>query len=118
MKYNLARSIGLKEPPDGYTPEEVELEVLIANNTIETLYAKLPTSRMKFIVAAHFELGYPQEVVAEILGIKQPTLFEEIELIKMVLNGYKYKPRKFKDEVSTEDVLAVIASMAVHKKES
>lgn len=118
MKYKLAKAIGINEPPDGYTTEEVQLEMLIANNTIETLYAKLPTSRMKFIVAAHFELGYPQEVVAEILGIKQPTLFEEIELIKMVLNGYKYKPRKFRDEVTTEDVLAMIASMAIYQKDS
>lgn len=108
MKYKAAKVLGLQEPSDGYTPEEKELEVLIANNTIQTLYAKLPTSRMKFIVAAHFELGYSQELLAEMLNVKQPTLKEEIELIKMVLQGYKYQPRKFKDGLKVEDVISIL----------
>lgn len=117
MKYRMSKALGLNTPPDGFTPEEVEIEAIIARETIESLYKKLPTYRMKFIVATHFDLGWPQELLADILGIKQPTLKEEIELIKMVILGYKYKPRKFKDQVTLENVLNMLTLFVEgHKK--
>ena len=76
--------------------------------TVESLYQKLPTNRMKFIVAAHFELGYPQDLVAQMLNITQPSLSDEINLIQRVLRGKEYKPRKKDARVKIEDVLKMI----------
>ena len=103
MKYKLAQSVGLQEPQDGYTPEEEVLEKLIADATIQSLYAKLPTSRMKFIVAACFDCGYPQETVADILGVTQARIAQEVDMIRRILLGHKYKatgkrPKKISQE--------------------
>lgn len=110
-KYNFAKFLGFNEPEDGFTKVETQLRDLISNNTIQMIYAKLPTARMKFIVAMHFELGYTQEFLAEMLGVRQETLVEEIELIKMVLMGYKYTPKKFKDDVRPADVLNIMLTL-------
>lgn len=111
MKYKLSKVLGFGEPTDGLSDLEKQLEDVISNNTVQSLYAKLPTARMKFIVAAHFELGYTQEMLAEMLKVRQATLNEEIELIKMVVLGYNYKPRKFKDKFKSEDLLALMAHL-------
>jgi hypothetical protein len=108
MNYKLARRIGLNTPPDGYTVEEKQLEKIITTLTIHEMYRKLPTSRMKFIAAAHFELGYPQDLVAEILGISQPTLVNEIALIQRVLLGKPYKPRRKEGVVKVEDMFQMM----------
>ena len=60
---------------------------------------------MKFIVAAHYELGYSQELVAEILDIKQPSLQDEIQHIRRVLKGDPYKPHKYKGTIKLEDLM-------------
>lgn len=113
MKYKLSKVLGFQEPSDGLSDLEKQLQVLIINSTVQTLYAKLPTARMKFIVAAHFELGYTQDMLAEMLGVRQETLKEEIELIKMVVLGYKYKPRKFKDNLTPADVLHILTTLVL-----
>lgn len=110
MKYKLSRTLGIQVPPDGFTQEEKELEDLISGNVMRTVYSKLPTTRMKFIVAAHYELGYPQQLIAEVLGVKQPTLAEELNLIKMVLSGHHYRPRKFKDGLNSEHLLSFLVN--------
>ena len=106
--FKRAQVVGLKQPLDGFTSEEEHLYTLLTDNTIASLYAKLPTSRMKFIVAAHFELGYPQSLIAEILGISQPTLVDQIELIKQILKGKIYKPKKEKVHIKHEDLFKVL----------
>lgn len=108
MNYKLARVVGIRRPKDGYTIEEQTLEKLLAESTIQSLYAKFPTARLKFIVAAHFELGYPQELVAEILGITQPTLVNDIALIQRILLGKPYKPRKTVAAIEVTDLLKVL----------
>ena len=108
MNYRLAKVIGIKGPVDGYTVEEKQIEKLLAEVTIHSLYAKLPTSRMKFIVAAHFELGYPQDLVAKMLGMKQPSLVDEIALIQRIILGKDYTPRKKKAEMPQEELQLVI----------
>ena len=105
IKYKVSKTLGFKEPLDGYTEEEKLLEQLIAISTIQNIYRKLPTSRMKFIVAAHFELGYSQELLAEMLGITQPSLNEEITNIRRVLAGKPYRPHKQKVVIQPQDLI-------------
>lgn len=102
-----AAVLGITEPEDGFTNEEKMIARLLFQNTVETIYAKLPTNRMRFIVAAHFELGYPQELVAKILGIGQNRVNEEIQMIRMVLNGRKFKPR-LKEKVELGKIIKLL----------
>lgn len=104
MRYKAA-GLGIGTPSDGYTDEEKLLQRVITEESLKTLYGKLPTNRMKFIVAAHFELGYSQEMIAEMLGIKQPSLQDEIQHIKRVLKGNPYKPYKRKKVIKLEDLM-------------
>lgn len=104
MKYESV-GLGILTPSDGYTEEEKLLQKIITEESLKTLYNKLPTSRMKFIVAAHYELGYSQEIVAEILGIRQPSLQDEINHIRRVLRGNPYKPHKHKGTIKIEDLM-------------
>lgn len=104
MKYKSA-GLGILTPSDGYTEEEKLLQKIITEESLKTLYNKLPTSRMKYIVAAHYELGYSQTIVAEILGITQPSLQDELEHIRRVLKGDPYKPHKHKGTIKIEDLM-------------
>lgn len=107
MKYKSV-ALGLGIPTDGLDETEKELQRIITEESLKNLYSKLPTSRMKFVVAAHYELGYSQELIAEILGIKQPSLQDEIDHIRKVLKGDPYKPRKYKGMVKVEDVMRTL----------
>lgn len=106
--FKRAQVVGLKQPQDGFTKEEETIYTLLTDHTIASLYAKLPTPRMKAIVALHFELGYPQTLVAEIFGVAQPTIVDEIELIRQVLKGRMYKPKKKPKQVKSEDLLKLM----------
>lgn len=106
MKYT-----NIATPQDGYDDTEKALKVLIEEESLRHLYNKLPTSRMKFVVAAHYELGYSQQIVADILGITQPSLQDEIKHIRKVLRGDPYKPHKYKGEVKLEDLMKWIHLM-------
>lgn len=108
MNYKSLKRAGIDEPMDGFSDLEKELGVVLMNNTIHSIYSKLPTNRMKFIVAAHFELGYPQDLVAEMLDIRQPSLRDEINLIQRILLGKKYRPQKRKKAVNLEDVMKIL----------
>ena len=108
MNYKTIKRVGISEPIDGFLDIEKELAFLLAENTIQSLYSKLPTPRMKFIVAAHFELGYPQEDVAQMLGVRQSSLVDEINLIRRVLLGKPYKPRKTKNVIKQEELLKTL----------
>lgn len=109
---HLVATTGIQKPDDGYTPEEDRIIHLLVKNSIEQLYSKFPTARMKFIVAAYYELGYPQETIASMLGISQPTLLDELRLIKRILLGKPYSPRVKKVEVRIEDVFTVLLYLA------
>lgn len=112
MKYKFSAVIGMGTPSDGLDDTEKELQRVIQEESLKTLYSKLPTSRMKFVVAAHFDLGMSQQLVADILGIQQPSLQDEINHIKRVLSGKPYKPHKHKGTVKIEDVMKAIMYMA------
>ncbi len=109
MKYSASAAIGIGTPSDGFDDTEKTLKSVIEVESLKLLYSKLPTSRMKFVVAAHYELGYSQEIVADILGIKQPSLQDEIVHIRRVLKGQPYKPHKHKGMVKLEDVMRMIS---------
>lgn len=110
IKYKPSAVFGLGTPSDGLTDDEKSLKSAIVVDSIKTLYGKLPTSRMKLVVAMHFELGYSQEIIAEILSIKQPSLQDEIKHIRRVLSGQPYKPYKKKGAgmVKIEDVMSYL----------
>lgn len=124
MKHPLAKVIGLQSPPDGYTPEESQLEKILGEESVATLYNKLPTSRMKAIVALHFELGYKQELVARVFGVSQPQIGQEIRYIKAVFlnrpfrSTSPYKPRphvaraKGGPQLTTRDMMEIIALLS------
>lgn len=100
--------MGFGEPSDGLTDDEKALRSVIEQESLKKLYRKLPTNRMRFVVCAHFELGMTQELVAEILDIKQPTLQDEIAHIKRVLLGKPYKPQRHKGTVKINDLMNYI----------
>lgn len=70
---------------------------------------------MKFIVAAHYELGYTQEMLAEILGVTQASISLELKTIRDVFmgrsrrskHGKPYKPKDYRvrNVIKTEDLL-------------
>ncbi len=97
MKAKMSKIIGFRTPEDGLTPEEKQIELLVGTMAVENLYAKLPTSRMKAIVAMHFELGYPQQVIAAVFNVDQSRIAHEIRIIKKIFlnkDTEKYNPFK------------------------
>jgi len=101
------RRLEIQTPPDGFTQEESMIARLMYENTIQTVYAKLPTSRMKAIVAMHFELGYTQEMIAEIFAISQERINEEIGNIKKILMGKPFRARREKPQIAIKDLISI-----------
>ena len=97
--------LGINEPPDGFTDEEKVLVRLMGEHTIESLYGKLPTSRMKAIVALHFELGYSQELIGRMFRISQERVNQEVDNVRKILMGQKFKPHKEKVTISVPDLI-------------
>lgn len=104
--------VGIQIPPDGFTELEKELSKIVAANTVQSLYAKLPTSRMKAIVALHFELGYTEEEVAEMFGISQERLSVEITNIKKILTGKRFRPHMKPNSIRMADLISLCFSLA------
>lgn len=114
MNYKIARRAGIEVPSDGFTPEEKKIAELLGDYSVHHLYAKLPTNRMKAIVALHFELGYPQDMVAQIFGVSQPTLVDQIALIQKILKGGTYNQnyaRPKKKEIGMEQLFGILLQM-------
>lgn len=91
MKPNLNRLIITRAPKDGFTEEEVKIIEALSKLSISNLYGMFPTARMKAIVALHFELGYDQHTIAEMFNVTQGRISQEINMIKKILAGRKYK---------------------------
>jgi predicted DNA-binding protein YlxM (UPF0122 family) len=111
MKHPMSHRLQLIRPPDGMTPEEKEIERELGNAVVYSIYSRLPTTRMKAIVALHFECGYTQEDVAEIFGVTQEQIYLDILNIRKVLTGEKYKPQRQVSNVGIEDVMAMLTTM-------
>lgn len=109
MKHRISKILEFKTPPDGMTDEEKKIEKVLGDATIQVMYSKLPTARMKAITALHFELGYKQEVVAEIFGISQPAIVQELNVIRAILMGKRHRPHTNAMKLSVEDLLNIIA---------
>jgi len=111
----LARMAGIIEPPDGFTDEEKAIARLMTDQTIVGIYKKLPTDRMKAICIMHFELGFTQEVVAEIMDINQSSVSWQIKMIRKVLMGDEYTPHMPKlakrNKPKLEDVLTMFYTL-------
>lgn len=116
MKRDFPKVLGIKTPPDGMTDEEKVITNLLCNAVVDEIYTKLPTSRMKAIVAMHFELGYDQETLGRIFKVKQEQIALDIKNIKKVLLGKPYKPHKRKLKVSVEDLLSMAIMLKDHEQ--
>lgn len=109
----MPKVLGFHTPSDGLTKDEKEIQRLIGGMAIESLYAKLPTSRMKAIVAMHFELGYSQEIIASVFGVDQSRIGHEIRIIKKIFldkGTEKYNPYKAKKpkEVTIPELIRML----------
>lgn len=112
MKRTIAKRLGFRTPPDGYTEEEKILQDLICERVVDELYGKMPTSRMKAILAMHFELGYDQETLGKVFGVTQEQVALDIANIRKLLLGKPYKPHKRKQSIKKEDLIKMMISLA------
>lgn len=110
MKREISKRMGLRMPPDA-TPEEFEFADLLPDLVFDSIYGRLPTDRMRALVAMHFELGYDQVSLAKLWGVSQPAIAYEIEIIRQILKGKKHKPQKRKKGIDTNDLLKLIYHM-------
>jgi len=116
----IAKMVGIIEPPDGFTDEERVITRIISEDTVDTIYKKLPTTRMK-AVAAMLENGYPLDVIASIFDVSRPRISQEIKTIKLILGGKKQRTYNWKIEAPTRyasskklgvaDVLSILHSL-------
>lgn len=111
MKHPMSRI--LQVPEDGYTKEEEQLLPVWGDLTLTRIYGRLPTNRMKAIVALHFECGYTQEQVASVFGISQGRISQEIERIKDILKGGEgrdYKGNRISNPLNVEDLISFLVN--------
>jgi predicted DNA-binding protein YlxM (UPF0122 family) len=98
------------KPIDGLTPEEKKIIPQLGKLTVSRMYAKMPTNRLKAIMALYYECEYSQETIGEIFGINQSRVAQEIGLIKDILCGrvlitdMRFSRKKLK----VEDVLSYL----------
>lgn len=108
MKHrSLPDILGFKYPPDGYTDEEKQISKIIGDLTLTEIYKKLPTSRMKALVALHYDCGYPQELIGTIFDISQERVVEELGNIRKIFLGKSFRPHKPKTKISVDQLLKV-----------
>ena len=116
MRAQISKIVGINTPSDGFTAEEQQLSRLIGEQAVATLYHKLPTSRMKALVAMHHELGYKQELLAEIFGVSQERINQELMLIRKYflqkpdrsVHNRPYVPREKPPTIKIADLLRVV----------
>jgi DNA-directed RNA polymerase specialized sigma subunit len=71
----------IQPPADGFD----KMEQVFLRQTIIRMYRVVKSSRDKFILIAIHEMGYPQEAVAEMLGISQVTICNRLQKIRQFL---------------------------------
>ena len=72
------------EPPDGFDPmEKAFLRQLIVN-----MYKILPKGDDRFIMIAIHEMGYSQDVVAQMIGKSQVMVTTRLKIIKKFLRNH------------------------------
>ena len=74
----------IQPPSDGF--DRLEQEFL--KDMIIDIYKVIPKVEDKFILFAVEEMGYPQEVIGEILGIPQYTICLRLQKIKKFLKNH------------------------------
>lgn len=67
--------------PSDYTPEEVA----IVKQVVVNVYQKLIDPIDKFIVAFHYDLGYPTTMTSKALRMSDVSLFKRLKKIKKIL---------------------------------
>lgn len=76
--------IPVQEPPDGFD----QMEKAFLRQLIINIYRVLPNPEDKFIMIAIHEMGYPQEVVAQMLGKSQVIVSGRLKRIKAFLKTH------------------------------
>lgn len=68
-------------PPDGFNGQEE----LILRSALTEIYKHIPDPVTKFIIVSHFECGYTQMEVADMLKVSQPLIVKRIKRAREVL---------------------------------
>jgi hypothetical protein len=105
----MSEHMGFEYPSDGLTPEEKAIERTVAELSLHEIYGRLPNNKLKALVAMHFELGYPQDMLAKVFGVDQSMISRELEIVRMILKGKAYRPHKPKAaQVNMTQVMEVL----------
>lgn len=67
----------IQPPSDGFD----KMEQAFLKQMVIDMYKSIQNTEDKFIMIAHYELGYPQDVVAEMLGKSQVMVSTRIQKI-------------------------------------
>lgn len=114
MRYQSAmKFLRIQSPSDGLSEDERKIIESLFNLTVAQLYRKLPTHRMKTILALHFEAGYDQETIAEIFDVSQEQIALEVKNIRNILKGGEYKARPKRPQVNPHDLLLHVWAMSL-----
>jgi len=77
--------VPFQPPTDGFTT----MEVAFLKRMVIDVYKIIPRAEDKFILIAVQEMGYPQEVVAQMLGKSQNTICARLQKIKIFIRNHK-----------------------------
>ena len=72
-------------PSDGFT----NIEKLFMKEIFISMYKSLRDPVLQLIIIAHFECGYTQDEIAEMLRISQPTVFIKLQKAQNKLKKLK-----------------------------
>lgn len=77
----------IQPPTDGFT----KMEQTFLKQLVVQMYRIIKNPEDKFIMLAHYELGYPQEVIADMLGKSQVMVSTRIKKIVVYLRSTKLR---------------------------
>lgn len=77
--------ISICEPSDGFTG----MEKIFLKQEVIFMYRAISDPDTRFIVMAHFELGYTQHELAQIFQISQVAISQKIKNIQKALRKMK-----------------------------
>lgn len=74
-------------PPDGFSVQEE----LILKSALTEIYKHIPDPITKFIIVTHFECGYTQMEVADMLKVSQPLIVKRIKKAREILRKLHHR---------------------------
>ena len=65
----------MQPPIDGFT----DLEIHFIKDVLLSIYKSIDDPITRFIILAHFECGYTQDQISDMIGMSQPTVVQRIK---------------------------------------